>query len=281
MALTGGAGTAAAATAAVPDRSPTALAQPDTTPPTPPTNLRIGAGSTVGNVILIWDPSTDLPLYPPPSGIAAYDIYATGSPEFRLIGSVPGNVTTFVDTRRLCEVIYYFVRARDFAGNVSAPSNIAVFDPRKFGIHCPKKKKEGVKPGEEEHGVVHGRPESPDDFDHDEKSGHHHRGDDTELIKADRYFHVEGADDRGGGGHDDYRANRYGGHDFGPGAGAEAESEGGHLPGGQHAVAPAARALPLTGAPVAVVAGVGGVLLIGGAGAVLIAMRRRRTAGTR
>ncbi|MFC4531705.1 LPXTG cell wall anchor domain-containing protein [Sphaerisporangium dianthi] len=273
--LTGGAATGSAALAAVGTHSPalkTAAYAVDTQPPTAPTNLRLTEPSP-GVVVLNWDPSTDLPLYPP-SSVVAYDIYASASP-FRLIASVPGTVTTFTDHRGPCEKVLYFVRARDAAGNVSAPSNIVVRHPSKRCEH---------KHGEHWHGTGDGDSEWPSHSIDEVDDSHHTDDDHDEIVKADRLFHVEGADGHGGGGHNRHDRDSYGGHDFGgPGdQGAESEAGGDHGGGPRHDSAqPAGHSLPLTGAPVAAVAGVGALLLVAGSAGVVISKRRRRTAGAR
>ncbi|MET8144515.1 fibronectin type III domain-containing protein [Sphaerisporangium sp. NPDC005288] len=280
--LTGGAATGSVAMAAVETHSSAlklaAHAAPDTQPPTAPRNLRLFE-RIPGIIILRWDPSSDPPFYPPPSGVVAYDIYASTSP-FRLIGSVPGNVTTFIDRRRLCERVSYFVRARDAAGNVSPPSNVVTRHPHR---HCGHHDEEIETPAN-----------SVDDIDRNVDDHQHHSDDHNEIIKADKLFHVEGADDHGGGHRDWSGHDGYGGHEFGgPGhEGAESEAGGDHG-GGDHgggqggggqehaAAQPAGRSLPFTGAPVAAVAGAGVVLLVAGAAGVVISKRRRRTAGAR
>ncbi|MET8157023.1 hypothetical protein ABZT47_11660 [Sphaerisporangium sp. NPDC005289] len=280
--LTGGAATGSVAMAAVETHSSAlklaAYAQPDTQPPSPPRNLRLTVVHYWIN-ILKWDPSHDKPFYPPPGRVVAYDIYASTSP-FRLIGSVPGNVTTFIDRRPPCVKVSYFVRARDAAGNVSGPSNVVTRHP---SPHCHEHDEEIETPAN-----------SVDDIDRNVDDQQHHSDDHNEIIKADKLFHVEGADDHGGGHRDWSGHDGYGGHEFGgPGhEGAESEAGGDHG-GGDHgggqggggqehaAAQPAGRSLPFTGAPVAAVAGAGVVLLVAGAAGVVISKRRRRTAGAR
>ncbi|GGK67552.1 hypothetical protein Sme01_09390 [Sphaerisporangium melleum] len=134
----GGAGSGVAAPAATAGVSsaprPSAVAPPDTQPPTAPANLRL-AEPTPCMVVLTWDPSTDPPNYPPPHGVVAYDVYAGGRRGFRLIGRVPGNVTTFTDRVLFCAKVSYFVVARDAAGNVSEPSDIVTRFPPKICHH--------------------------------------------------------------------------------------------------------------------------------------------------
>ncbi|WP_248963940.1 hypothetical protein [Sphaerisporangium perillae] len=269
-------------------------AQPDTTPPTAPTNLRL---SERGHwwITLAWDPSKDGPDYPVHPGVVAYDIYRSGSP-FRLIASVPANVLTYTDRVSICETVSYYVRARDAAGNVSPPSNVVNRPGREKCDHKDEHDKQDKHEKQDETDVVTTEPESlnkVDKFDRYDKSDNHHSDDDDEIIKADRFLHLENANDHGGGHHNSDRDHHYGGHDFGgheggPGgeeSGAEASgghkggghAGGGHEAGGQQA----ARSLPFTGAPVAAVAGVGSALLVAGAAGVLISVRRRRTTGAR
>ncbi|MFC7483358.1 cellulose binding domain-containing protein [Luedemannella flava] len=98
-----------------------AVAAADTTPPSVPTNLRALVNCTL-QVTLTWDASTD------DVGVTGYDIYRstlTGTPA--LIATAAA--TTF--TEKIVGPAYYDVRARDAAGNVSAPSErrLVTFPP--------------------------------------------------------------------------------------------------------------------------------------------------------
>ncbi|WP_207782219.1 discoidin domain-containing protein [Phytoactinopolyspora limicola] len=84
----------------------------DTEPPTPPGELSF-TESEPGQVELSWGASMDN------VGVVAYDIYANGA----LLTSVDGDVLSYVDTRSPADTVTYTVRARDAAGNTSAPSN--------------------------------------------------------------------------------------------------------------------------------------------------------------
>jgi len=84
---------------------------PDTQAPTAPRNLRITA-TTSSSVSLAWDASTDN------VGVARYDIVQNAT---TLTG---GTSTTFTSNGLSPSTTYsYSIRARDAAGNVSAPSN--------------------------------------------------------------------------------------------------------------------------------------------------------------
>ena len=84
----------------------------DTSAPTTPTNL---AYTQPGGdqIRLTWSASTDN------VGVTGYDVYANGA----IDGSVGGGTLTYTDTRAATETVSYYVRAKDAAGNSSAPSN--------------------------------------------------------------------------------------------------------------------------------------------------------------
>jgi chitodextrinase len=83
----------------------------DTVAPTPPAGLAASLGAT--GVNLTWGASTDN------VGVTNYDILRNGAP----LATV-GAVTTYTDTTAATGSTYsYQVRARDAAGNLSAPSN--------------------------------------------------------------------------------------------------------------------------------------------------------------
>ncbi|MCK1822223.1 discoidin domain-containing protein [Streptomyces sp. XM83C] len=84
----------------------------DTSPPAAPTGLTLTEPAT-GQIRLTWNAATD------DVGVTGYDVYADGT----LLASVPGDVTTYTDTRPADETVTYFVRARDAAGNQSANSD--------------------------------------------------------------------------------------------------------------------------------------------------------------
>lgn len=92
-------------------------APPDTTPPSPPTDL--GASVvTSSRVDLSWTASTDN------VGVTAYDVYRDDS----LLATTTG--TTYSDTTVVAGNTYsYFVKARDAASNTSGPSNTATATP--------------------------------------------------------------------------------------------------------------------------------------------------------
>ncbi|MGO4183788.1 DNRLRE domain-containing protein [Paenibacillus sp. TAF43_2] len=86
---------------------------PDTQAPTVPTDLTAAAVSS-SQINLSWTAASDN------VGVTGYDVYRNGS----LIGSVTG--TSYSNTGLLASTAYSFtVRAKDAAGNTSAPSNIA------------------------------------------------------------------------------------------------------------------------------------------------------------
>ncbi|GAA3798768.1 hypothetical protein GCM10022226_17690 [Sphaerisporangium flaviroseum] len=280
VALAGGSATGTVAMAAVATDLPalrsaglSQLAQPDTQPPTAPSNLRYTEPAR-GLIRLQWDPSTDGPTYPPGPGVVAYDIYASKSP-YRLIATVPGNVLTYTDRQSICITVSYFVRARDAAGNVSPPSNVVT----RPGKKCVKR--------DDAEQVISTKPNTSQ-LNYETDKSHHKAEDDQEVIKANKFLHLEEGDEDGGGhhwsNHDTHgRHHHGGGHEH---AGAEAEEGGGHQPAAHQAVQPAAvqhggKQLPLTGAPVAAVAGVGGALLLAGAAGIMISVRRRRSTGAR
>ncbi len=104
------------ATSTVTDPTPaTATWTVDTTAPSAPTGL-IATATTSAAVNLSWTAASDL------NGIAGYDITRNGSP----LASVSGSTTAYADANVTAGATYqYQVLARDLAGNVSGPSNIA------------------------------------------------------------------------------------------------------------------------------------------------------------
>ncbi|MFD0596820.1 discoidin domain-containing protein [Catellatospora coxensis] len=86
---------------------------PDTTAPSVPSNLTLGASGTT--ITLNWGASTD---NAGGSGLAGYDVYRNGT-----LAAQVGAVTTWQDTQPTTATVSYYVRARDNAGNVSANSN--------------------------------------------------------------------------------------------------------------------------------------------------------------
>ncbi|MEO3812803.1 fibronectin type III domain-containing protein [Sphaerisporangium sp. B11E5] len=265
--------------------APAWQAQPDTQPPTAPTNLTL-TESPPDVITLTWSASTDLPAYPPGPGVVAYEIYASTSP-WRLVGVVPATQLTWTDRRAPEITISYHVKARDAAGNVSGPSNIVTRPGRpKPTPTATVTEDPDVRPVMDKHIDKDVR------FD-DKGGGGHSRGED-EIIKADRFFVHEESDDghghHGGGGHHD----SYGGHgghggDYGDDeAGAYADDGGhgghgdrGHAEGRPEESHKVSGALPFTGAPVAALAGIGGVLLAAGAAGAVVSIRRRRSAEAR
>jgi glucose/arabinose dehydrogenase len=96
----------------------TTAAPIDTTPPTPPTNLRI-SGVTCTSATLAWSASTD------DVGVAFYDVYHDG----QLLQSVPGATLTAAVTVVPGVTWGFFVNARDAAGNVSQASTTVPLTP--------------------------------------------------------------------------------------------------------------------------------------------------------
>ena len=87
--------------------------EPDTEPPTAPSNLTATSVQT-NQVNLDWDASTDN------VGVIAYDIYRDSTK----IAEIGGSTTTYQDTTVSANTSYaYFIRARDLAGNQSPQSN--------------------------------------------------------------------------------------------------------------------------------------------------------------
>lgn len=87
----------------------------DTTAPSTPSALTATA-PTSAEVDLSWTAATDV------NGVASYDITRNGSP----LARVPGSTTGYADTTVTAGATYqYQVNARDAAGNISGPSNIA------------------------------------------------------------------------------------------------------------------------------------------------------------
>ncbi|MFF9624520.1 discoidin domain-containing protein [Streptomyces griseosporeus] len=84
----------------------------DTQAPTAPANLAYSEPGD-GKIKLTWTAATDN------VGVTAYDVYANNT----LRGSVAGDVTTYTDTQPATSTVTYSVRAKDAAGNQSAPSN--------------------------------------------------------------------------------------------------------------------------------------------------------------
>ncbi|MEU8910337.1 glycoside hydrolase family 6 protein [Streptomyces mirabilis] len=84
----------------------------DTTAPTAPTGVKATA-KTASSVSLSWTASTD------DTGVSGYDVYRDGTK----VTAAPVAGTAFTDTGLSAGTAYsYTVRARDAAGNVSAPS---------------------------------------------------------------------------------------------------------------------------------------------------------------
>ncbi|MEU1709221.1 discoidin domain-containing protein [Streptomyces sp. NPDC005706] len=84
----------------------------DTQAPTAPSNLAYTEPAD-GKIELTWTASSD------DTKVTGYDVYADNT----LRDSVAGDVTTFTDTQPATRTVTYYVRARDAAGNRSAPSN--------------------------------------------------------------------------------------------------------------------------------------------------------------
>ncbi|MEV7328954.1 PQQ-dependent sugar dehydrogenase [Micromonospora sp. NPDC093244] len=90
----------------------------DTTPPTPPTNLR-STRTTCQSVTLAWYASRDN------VGVAFYDIYHDG----QLVTSVSGSTLTATLTAVQGSTWGWYVNARDAAGNVSQASATLTITP--------------------------------------------------------------------------------------------------------------------------------------------------------
>lgn len=84
----------------------------DTQAPTAPSGLAFTEPAP-GQIRLTWQASSD------DRGVTGYDVYADNT----LRKSVAGDVTTYTDTQPAGRTVSYVVRARDAAGNISAPSN--------------------------------------------------------------------------------------------------------------------------------------------------------------
>jgi chitodextrinase len=91
----------------------------DNTPPTAPTNLRLGPQTTSDEIWLEWDPSTD---NADSQGLILYEILISGVRDHRVIGGT--------DTIVYCPAVVpatFTIRAVDTSGNVSGPSNQITF----------------------------------------------------------------------------------------------------------------------------------------------------------
>ncbi|GIE93110.1 discoidin domain-containing protein [Paractinoplanes rishiriensis] len=86
----------------------------DTQAPGAPGNLVL-TQPAAGQIRLTWSASTDN------VGVTGYDVYANGG----LRTSLGAGVLSFTDSQPDSLTVAYYVRARDAAGNVSAPSNTA------------------------------------------------------------------------------------------------------------------------------------------------------------
>ncbi|SDU61956.1 discoidin domain-containing protein [Jiangella alkaliphila] len=84
----------------------------DTQAPSAPTGLAF-TQPTSGQIRLTWSASTDN------VGVTGYEVHANGA----LLTTVSGSTLAYTDTRPATQTVTYQVRARDAAGNVSAPSN--------------------------------------------------------------------------------------------------------------------------------------------------------------
>ncbi|MBK3595714.1 MULTISPECIES: discoidin domain-containing protein [Streptomyces] len=84
----------------------------DTQAPTAPSGLAF-TEPAAGQIKLTWQASSD------DKGVTGYDVYADNV----LRKSVAGDVTTYTDTQPAGTTVSYVVRAKDAAGNISAPSN--------------------------------------------------------------------------------------------------------------------------------------------------------------
>lgn len=84
----------------------------DTQAPSAPTGLAF-TQPTSGQIRLTWNASTDN------VGVTGYEVHANGA----LLTTVSGSTLAYTDNRPATQTVTYEVRARDAAGNVSAPSN--------------------------------------------------------------------------------------------------------------------------------------------------------------
>jgi hypothetical protein len=97
----------------------------DTEPPTRPLDLTLSAKSA-SSLSLVWEASTD------ETSLAGYDVYLDGV----LAGSPASNVFTVLGL--VGDRSYTLrVRARDFAGNLSPPSNALLATPQSGGLQSP------------------------------------------------------------------------------------------------------------------------------------------------
>ncbi|HEX2534409.1 MAG TPA: fibronectin type III domain-containing protein, partial [Chitinophagaceae bacterium] len=97
--------------AAAPTPAATATTQADVTPPTAPANLRL-AGSTRNAIALSWDAASD------DVGVTRYEIYINGQ---RAYGTTGTTLTAY--NLEQGKTYNFQVKAKDFAGNLSAYSN--------------------------------------------------------------------------------------------------------------------------------------------------------------
>nr|WP_265863697.1 discoidin domain-containing protein [Streptomyces sp. SKN60] len=89
----------------------------DTQAPTAPANLAL-TEPAAGQIRLTWTAATDN------TGVTGYEIYANNTPR----ATVGGSTTTYTDTQPTTATVTYTVRAKDAAGNRSAPSNAVTRD---------------------------------------------------------------------------------------------------------------------------------------------------------
>lgn len=94
---------------------------PDTVAPNPPTGVRTVSGPARGQVRVIWNAAVD-----PNSAVARYDIYRASSSNgtYTKIGTTTGLI--YVDNPGRNQRRWYYVKAIDIHGNVSAQSAIVV-----------------------------------------------------------------------------------------------------------------------------------------------------------
>ena len=91
----------------------------DTTPPTAPTNLRLSSESSVPEIWLDWDQSTD---DTDPQSLIGYEVYLNGELDHIAIGR--GDTVTYCVGEGPNTIV---IRAVDTSGNVSASSNEITF----------------------------------------------------------------------------------------------------------------------------------------------------------
>ncbi|HEX4048309.1 MAG TPA: fibronectin type III domain-containing protein, partial [Elusimicrobiota bacterium] len=113
-------------------RSAVASAAIDLFPPQIVTDLRIAAVRLgQGQLDLAWTATSD-----DFSGVQGYRLFESTTPafsagvsSFSIAAVAPGSTATYTVTISSLQAVYFELESQDFAGNVSSPSNVVLFDP--------------------------------------------------------------------------------------------------------------------------------------------------------